>query len=182
MARRQAWKRDNFVRRAPQIVRFCRKYGFDLQDFNNGYQLRIEGVLDVYPVRGRWHWIPTGERGDFDTPQDLRKVLLSKTEDNSMAKAKTTASKTKSTPRKRTTKPLSKSEERRLRATAKLPVADDDTPFLLDPELQPSRTRTTRVRVSAESQPTSRTGMTTADWVFIIVILAIAFLLGAWIF
>lgn len=58
------------------VKRFCDKYHFTLVTLNNGYQLRIENVLDVYPVRGRWCWLPTGERGGWDNANDLRAIML----------------------------------------------------------------------------------------------------------
>lgn len=58
------------------IAKFCDKYGFKYKFLNKGYQIRIEGALDVYPVRARWHWLATNERGDFEDEEDLRQVLL----------------------------------------------------------------------------------------------------------
>lgn len=71
-AARERWRanRTRFVRE------FCTTYGFKLESLNHGYQLRIEDVLDVYPTNGKWHWLLTGERGDWDSVDDLKGELL----------------------------------------------------------------------------------------------------------
>lgn len=69
---RERWR----TKRTDEIEHFCSKNGFSLVPLNNGYQLRIENVIDVYPTNGRWCWLPTGERGGFHTTNDLRKVML----------------------------------------------------------------------------------------------------------
>lgn len=65
-------------RRTKLVEQFCGTYGFELVRLNNGYQLRIEGVLDAYPVNGWWHWLPDGERGAWNTVENLREVMLCK--------------------------------------------------------------------------------------------------------
>lgn len=66
----------NFELNTRKIREFCKKYGMDLVELNNGYQMRIEDLVDLYPVRGRWHNIKTGERGDWFGEEDLRKLML----------------------------------------------------------------------------------------------------------
>lgn len=63
-------------KRTEMVEKFCRKADFVLVPLNSGYQLRIENVLDVYPVNGRWCWLPTGERGDWNSINDLRDIML----------------------------------------------------------------------------------------------------------
>lgn len=58
------------------VMSFCRQYKLDVSPLNNGYQLRIENVLDIYPVNGRWHWLPTGERGGWNNLKELRQIML----------------------------------------------------------------------------------------------------------
>lgn len=41
------------------------------------YQYRIEGILDIFPVKGRYHWIGTENRGDIKERADLDALLTS---------------------------------------------------------------------------------------------------------
>lgn len=72
------WKHYNFVTNTALVVDFCKQYSLKLDFLNDGYQLRIEDVLDVYPVRERWHWLPDGSRGDWASAEDLRKLMFNK--------------------------------------------------------------------------------------------------------
>lgn len=63
-------------KRTDIVLKFCKRNDFVLVPLNSGYQLRIENVLDVYPVNGRWCWLPTGERGDWNSYNDLRDIML----------------------------------------------------------------------------------------------------------
>lgn len=63
-------KRTNYV------INFCAQNNFKLDFLNQGYQLRIENVFDFYPTNGRWHFLPTGERGSWHTDNDLKLVML----------------------------------------------------------------------------------------------------------
>lgn len=67
-----------FYRRTNAIEKFCNQYGFSFVKLNRGYQVRIENVVDVYPVNGKWHWLQSGERGEWDNGNDLRRLLLDK--------------------------------------------------------------------------------------------------------
>jgi hypothetical protein len=72
----KATNRQSQNRNTKVLMDFCREYGFEFKELNQGFQYRIEGVLDVYPVRGRYHALTTQERGSWHTAQDLRRVLL----------------------------------------------------------------------------------------------------------
>lgn len=63
-------------RRTVMVEKFCAKFDMSLNPLNNGYQLRIENVLDVYPTNGRYCILQTGERGGWDTPADLKRLML----------------------------------------------------------------------------------------------------------
>lgn len=69
-------KQKNFERNNNIIRAFCEEYNIDLVDLNDGYQLRLEDILDLYPVRARWHNIKTGERGDWNGYKDLKQLML----------------------------------------------------------------------------------------------------------
>lgn len=58
------------------VGNFCRSYGMKLESLNNGYQLRIEDVLDVYPTNGRYCILKTGERGGWESKADLKQLML----------------------------------------------------------------------------------------------------------
>lgn len=75
---RGAWRYANFENNTKRIIDFCNKYNLEITFLNNGYQIRIEGLLDVYPVRQKWCWLSTNERGVWYSPEDLRKLLLEK--------------------------------------------------------------------------------------------------------
>jgi hypothetical protein len=82
---RGQWRYAALEHNTLEIEQFCRKYKFELTRLNNGYQLRIEDTLDVYPVRQRWHWLPDGTRGHWRDTNDLRRILLAKLPDRSTA-------------------------------------------------------------------------------------------------
>lgn len=69
-------RQKDFERNTNLIRTFCDEFGVELTELNNGYQLRLEGMLDLYPVRARWHNIKTGERGDWNGYKDLRRIML----------------------------------------------------------------------------------------------------------
>jgi hypothetical protein len=61
----------------PVIVEFCKDAGFSYK-FVNGFEwhIRIENVLDVFPTRNRWYWLPTGERGSFNDHEELGQIFM----------------------------------------------------------------------------------------------------------
>lgn len=63
------------------IAKFCDDNNFKYEFLNNGYQMRIEGLIDVYPVRLKWHWLSTGERGQLQDVQELATVMLDRIPD-----------------------------------------------------------------------------------------------------
>lgn len=71
-AARERWR----AKRTKVVEDFCREYNFSLNPLNHGYQLRIENLLDVYPTNGRHCILQTGERGDWETPADLKQLML----------------------------------------------------------------------------------------------------------
>lgn len=69
-------KQKNFERNTQKIRAFCKEFGMDLVELNDGYQLRVEDLVDFYPVGARWHNLITGERGDWRGYKDLRRIML----------------------------------------------------------------------------------------------------------
>lgn len=60
---RRAENRTNVV---PQILKL-RDYGFEVVRVNE-YQYRIDDAIDLYPTRGRYHILSSGQRGYFNDP------------------------------------------------------------------------------------------------------------------
>lgn len=60
----------------PTIQAFCEDADFTYE-FVHGYEwhMRIEKILDVFPTRNRWHFLPTGERGSFKDYEELGRIL-----------------------------------------------------------------------------------------------------------
>lgn len=71
-ATRHKW----FVLNSKIVKAFCEHHDLKYQVLNSGYQIRIEELVDIYPVRRRWHNIRTGERGEWEGEEDLRKIML----------------------------------------------------------------------------------------------------------
>lgn len=67
---------ENFKRQTEYILEFARKHDLKVQSFNHGYQLRIGGVIDIYPVNQRWHYLATGQRGDYTTIDELDMAIF----------------------------------------------------------------------------------------------------------
>jgi hypothetical protein len=74
------YKAQQMQRNSKLVKQFCDKYGFQMTLLNHGYQIRIEEIFDVYPVRQRWHFLVDGTRGTWTNIPDLRRVMLRKLE------------------------------------------------------------------------------------------------------
>lgn len=68
---KQMWRYAAFENNTKATEEFCEKHNLSIQYLNRGYQLRINGVIDIYPVRKKWHYLKTGERGEFDNINDM---------------------------------------------------------------------------------------------------------------
>ena len=68
---KQVWRYAALTENTLDIQRFCAEKGLKLESLNNGYQLRVNGVIDLYPVRKKWHYLATGQRGEWDDLNDL---------------------------------------------------------------------------------------------------------------
>lgn len=66
----------------PTIKDFCEDLGL-AYEFVHGFEwhIRIEKVLDVFPTRNRWHWLPTGERGQFNDYDELGQIFMERRND-----------------------------------------------------------------------------------------------------
>lgn len=63
-------------KRTKIITDFCAKYGMSVNPLNNGYQLRIENLVDIYPTNGRYCILQSGERGGWHNYNDLKELML----------------------------------------------------------------------------------------------------------
>lgn len=70
-----AWRYDALERNTKLIIEFCEKYKFELKQLTQ-YQYRIEDIIDVYPVRQRWHWLKSDERGTWSNTDQLKSIIL----------------------------------------------------------------------------------------------------------
>lgn len=61
----------------PTIKDFCEDAGLEYE-FIHGFEwhVRIAKVLDVFPTRNKWHWLPTGERGRFEGYEELGQIFM----------------------------------------------------------------------------------------------------------
>lgn len=71
MTRAVAFNNNSHVLR-----RFITDFEFSHEALNDGYQIRIEGLVDFYSVNQRYHILTTHERGDWENAGDLRKIML----------------------------------------------------------------------------------------------------------
>lgn len=71
-----ATRQYNLQRGTEKVVKFCKRAEFTLVSLNNGYQLRVENLVDFYPVNGRYCILQTGERGMWESINDLRDIML----------------------------------------------------------------------------------------------------------
>lgn len=75
----RAWARRNLMKHSGMIEGFCDFYKLKYK-YLTEYHIRIEDVLDLYPVRGRYHILKYRERGHFETTEDLRKLMIRATQ------------------------------------------------------------------------------------------------------
>lgn len=69
---RERWR----GKRTQQVKQFCDKHDMTFNPMNNGYQLRVENLVDFYPTNGRYCILQSGERGDFETINDMKTIML----------------------------------------------------------------------------------------------------------
>lgn len=70
MANSEARKR-RFEQNSAEVKQFADKHNLNIRELNHGYQLRIGGVIDIYPTNKRWHYLVTGERGGYTSITDI---------------------------------------------------------------------------------------------------------------
>ena len=60
----------------PEVLQFCKDMGFSYKWIAGDWHLRIENVLDVYPTRKRYFWLPTKEWGWYEDYEGLGRIMI----------------------------------------------------------------------------------------------------------
>lgn len=76
---RNRWLREQHK---PEIIDFCKDNGFSFKWIAGDWHMRIEGVLDVYPTRKRFFWLPTKEWGWYEDYDDLGRIMFERLSDD----------------------------------------------------------------------------------------------------
>lgn len=76
MSKRGAINAAKRAKNIPTIKAFCEDLGLKYW-YVNGYEwhIRIEGIMDVYPTRKRYHLIKTDARGSFIDYEELGRIF-----------------------------------------------------------------------------------------------------------
>lgn len=76
------YRRAQQQRRAARLperqddIRALKGKGFSVLEMNDGYQFRIDGALDLYPIHRRFHVLATGRRGTYRSAVEIAIVVL----------------------------------------------------------------------------------------------------------
>ena len=71
--------RNNAYLRAkhlPEVIQFCKDNMFQYKFIDGDWHIRIENVIDVFPTRKRFFWLPTKEWGWYQDYDDLGKIMI----------------------------------------------------------------------------------------------------------
>lgn len=82
MSRRGAYNAQLRKENIPTIESFCRDLGLTWRFVNGDWHIRIENVLDVYPTRQRYCWLPDQEWGFYGDYDDLGRIFTKHMEAN----------------------------------------------------------------------------------------------------
>lgn len=77
MGKTATQKRNDEIRRESgtlEINEMCAEIGLNVR-WLTPYQARIENSFDVFPTNRKWHFINTGERGQYNSPEQLFSVM-----------------------------------------------------------------------------------------------------------
>lgn len=82
------WRRRSEINKArreankPEVLAFCEDAGFSYRWMAGDWHMRIENVMDIYPTRKRFFWLPTKEWGEYSNYDDLGKIMIERMETN----------------------------------------------------------------------------------------------------
>lgn len=65
--------------RAEPDFESIKELGLEVKDLNNGYQVRINGILDIFPTNMLYHDIKKNERGDYRNMIEFIKTFFNLT-------------------------------------------------------------------------------------------------------
>ena len=80
MSRRSAINQQLRKENKPEILEFCKDNGLDYRWVQGDWHIRIENVLDVYPTRKKYFWLPDKQWGEYDNYEDLGQIFANKME------------------------------------------------------------------------------------------------------
>ena len=73
---KQLWRYETLYQNTEKIKRYCKMFDLELEVLNNGYQLRVENMVDFYPVRAKYNNLTTSERGEWRNATDFKQIML----------------------------------------------------------------------------------------------------------
>lgn len=76
MSNRGARNRYLRAKHTPEVIEFCKDHEFNYEWIAGDWHLRIENVMDIYPGKKRFFWIPTKEWGWYSDYDGLGKIML----------------------------------------------------------------------------------------------------------
>lgn len=76
MSRHGAYNQYLRNKHKPEIFDFVKDMGLSIKAMQGDWHYRIEDVLDVYPTRKRFFWIPDKEWGWYDDYEHLGRIFL----------------------------------------------------------------------------------------------------------
>lgn len=63
------------VEHKPEVLAFCKDHGFDYRWVAGDWHMRIENIMDIYPTRKRFFWLPDKEWGNYKDYDDLGRIM-----------------------------------------------------------------------------------------------------------
>lgn len=64
------------AKNTPEVIQFCDDHGFKYRWVAGDWQLRIEDVMDIYPGKKRFFWLPDQEWGFYEDYDDLGQIMF----------------------------------------------------------------------------------------------------------
>ncbi len=58
-----------------ELFDLCTEHNMTIEDVNNDYQLRINGVMDVYPTNRKYCLIKKQRWGQYNRTEDLLEII-----------------------------------------------------------------------------------------------------------
>jgi len=68
----------NRAKNTPEVIDFCKEAGLKYKWIAGDWHLRIENVMDIYPGKKRYFFLPTQQWGYYEDYDDLGRIYTSK--------------------------------------------------------------------------------------------------------